>query len=186
MRTLTTVIAFALAAGCGVAGARADAAKFDAAMQPLLAQYLKIHAALASDTLKGVPQAAQKIALQAARLDPRAISGAHAAHYGALPQKIRDAALAVLKAPDLAACREAFKRLSQPMAMWATLSKPAGVNVVFCSMAPGSWLQQEKTIANPYYGASMLRCGEIVEGADKGVAGGHMKPGQGPGAHGGR
>ena len=45
------------------------------------------------------------------------------------------------------------------MAMWATMSKPAGVNVVFCSMAKASWLQTDKKIRNPYYGKKMLTCG---------------------------
>ncbi len=71
--------------------------------------------------------------------------------------------------------RAAFKELSRPLAMWVTMSKPAGINVVFCSMAKGSWLQTDKQIANPYYGAKMLRCGEVVAGKHKGAAGGHMK-----------
>ena len=45
--------------------------------------------------------------------------------------------------------REAFKELSRPLAMWATMSKPAGLNVVFCSMAKGSWLQRDKTDRQP-------------------------------------
>jgi len=35
--------------------------------------------------------------------------------------------------------------------------------VVHCSMAKGSWLQADRSVANPYYGASMLTCGEIVQ-----------------------
>jgi len=31
-------------------------------------------------------------------------------------------------------------------------------------MAKGSWLQSGKEIKNPYYGKSMLACGEIVGG----------------------
>lgn len=33
------------------------------------------------------------------------------------------------------------------------------VAVAFCPMAPGRWLQTGAPLANPYYGASMLRCG---------------------------
>ena len=71
--------------------------------------------------------------------------------------------------------RDAFKELSRPMAMWVTMSKPAGVNVVFCSMAKGSWLQTDAKIRNPYYGAKMLSCGQIIGGTHKGKASGHMK-----------
>ena len=31
--------------------------------------------------------------------------------------------------------------------------------VAYCPMAPGRWLQTEKTISNPYYGSQMLTCG---------------------------
>jgi len=79
------------------------------------------------------------------------------------------------KTKGIEAMRKALKPLSQPLVMWATMSKAAGVNVVFCSMAKGSWLQKEKVIANPYYGSKMLRCDEIISGKDKGTKGGHMK-----------
>ena len=105
------------------------------------------------------------------------MKGKHAAHYKTLPQKVKAAAAKLARAKSIARQREAFKELSRPLAMWATMSKPAGVNVVFCSMAKGSWLQRDKKIANPYYGASMLRCGEVVSGKHKGTASGHMKHG---------
>jgi Cu(I)/Ag(I) efflux system membrane fusion protein len=37
------------------------------------------------------------------------------------------------------------------------------VSIGFCPMAPGRWLQDDVLLANPYYGASMLRCG-VFEG----------------------
>jgi hypothetical protein len=144
-------------------------------MQPLLAPYFKIHAALAGDKETGVTREAKKIAGLAGKIDSGTVTGKHAAHYRALPGKIKAAALKLSKAKGIAARREAFKDLSKPMAMWVTMSKPPGVNVVFCSMAKGSWLQKGKTIANPYYGKKMLRCGEIIGGEGKGVKGGHMK-----------
>lgn len=33
--------------------------------------------------------------------------------------------------------------------------------VQYCPMAKGSWLSNEKQIANPYYGKSMLTCGSV-------------------------
>ena len=42
--------------------------------------------------------------------------------------------------------------------------KPKDVKVVFCSMAKGGWLQRGATIRNPYLGAPMLHCGEVVGG----------------------
>lgn len=171
MRTVAiTALALALAAT-----ARADTAAFDAQMKPLYLEYQKIHKALAADSDKGIDVAAKQIARRAAKLDPSKVSGKHAGHYKGLPQKIKDAAAKLGRAKGIAAKREAFKELSRPFAMWASMSKPEGINVVFCSMAKGSWLQSERTIANPYYGAQMLRCGEVVSGRDQGLKDGHMK-----------
>lgn len=157
--------------------ARADTAAFDKSMGPLVTQYEAIQKALAADSTKGVTKAAKKIAKLAPKLKAKSVTGKHAAHYKGLPAKIKAAAQKLSKAKAIAEQRKAFMALSRPFAMWATMSKPAGINVVFCSMAKGSWLQRDKTIANPYYGAKMLRCGEVVSGKDKGTAGGHMKHG---------
>jgi hypothetical protein len=161
---------------------RADTenAKLDAAMQPVLGEYLKIQKALASDSQSGVAAAAQSIEKLASRLDRQSVKGKNAEHYRALPGKIKAAAGRLQRARTLADCRATFKELSQPMALWASLSRPTEVNVLYCSMAKASWLQKDKVIRNPYYGSQMLSCGEVVSGPQKGSAGGHMeKPGHG-------
>ncbi|MCA9672591.1 MAG: DUF3347 domain-containing protein [Myxococcales bacterium] len=153
----------------------AGTAAFDQAMGPVLAQYMRVHSALASDKLDGVSAAAKRIGKLAAKVKPGTVTGKHKAHYASLPKKIRAAAKKLARAKSIDKARTAFKELSRPMAMWATMSKPTGVNVVFCSMAKGSWLQKSAKIRNPYYGAKMLACGQIIGGANQGKAGGHMK-----------
>lgn len=46
--------------------------------------------------------------------------------------------------------------------------------VAYCPMAtpPGRWLQRTEPLANPYYGAEMLRCGVFESLADAGYPGG--------------
>ena len=46
--------------------------------------------------------------------------------------------------------------------------------VAYCPMAtpPGRWLQRSQPLANPYYGAEMLRCGVFESLADAGYPGG--------------
>lgn len=161
MRRLATITILALAA-TGPATARADVAAFDAAMKPLVAEYIKIQQALAGDSSAGVAAAARAIASLTAKLDEKGVKGKHAAHYTGLPAKIKASAAALARAKAIAGQREAFKQLSAPLAIWAKAARPAGIIVVHCSMAPGSWLQQGKAIRNPYYGAKMLACGEIV------------------------
>ena len=73
------------------------------------------------------------------------------------------AARALGKAQGLEKARESFKKLSQPMAMWASMSKPRNIDVVYCPMSKASWLQKEGAIRNPYHGVEMLRCGQVVK-----------------------
>lgn len=151
-----------------------DTAAFDKAMQPILVEYLTIQDALAKDKLTGVISSAKKIQRLVAKVNPKSVTGKHAKHYAALPKNVKSSAKELAKAKTIDKSREAFKALSRPMAMWATMSKPEHVNVVFCSMAKGSWLQKGTKIRNPYYGAKMLGCGEVVSGKAKGKASGHM------------
>ncbi len=150
---------------------------FDKSMNPVLQQYLAVQTALSGDSMAGTRVAAERMVALTAKLDGSKVKGQHAQHYRELPAKLRHAAAGVAKATTLEGVREAFRQLSKPMAMWGTMSKPAGVDVVFCSMAKGSWLQKSGGIKNPYYGASMLACGEVVGGAAHSAAtrnhGGH-------------
>ncbi|MDY6951652.1 MAG: DUF3347 domain-containing protein, partial [Thermodesulfobacteriota bacterium] len=120
--------------------------QFDRAMAPLLEEYLKIHDALAADKTDGVKTAAEQIVILAAKVDPNTVTGEHEDHYRQVPMKIKKAAQKFARGKNLGAMRKAFEGLSRPMAMWATMSKPKGVYVVFCSMANASWLQKGKAV----------------------------------------
>jgi Cu(I)/Ag(I) efflux system membrane fusion protein len=155
-----------------LAGAESGTQDFDQRMQPILESYLRIGEALSSDSLDGVRKNAESIAKSAKALEGASVSGKHAEHYKDISANLTKAALALSAAQALPEAREAFKKLSQPMAMWATMSKPKQVDVVYCSMAKASWVQKHGKIRNPYYGPKMLECGEIV-GGDNDQAGAH-------------
>ena len=131
-------------------------------MQPILQSYLEIGEALAADTTKGVSTEAERIHKLAAKLDPKRVSGADAKRYEPIPANLGKAAEALGQAEDLLGAREAYKKLSAPILDWASMSKPASVNVVYCPMAKASWLQRPGAVRNPYYGSEMLRCGRVV------------------------
>jgi Cu(I)/Ag(I) efflux system membrane fusion protein len=139
-----------------------DTGAFDKQMQSIVEAYLKIPAALAADKTDGVLDAAKTIAKLASKLDSSSVTGENRKYYTDLPAKLEKAALAMVKTQDVDSMREALKELSKPMALWATLSKPAEISIGYCSMARGSWLQWGNVIANPYYGTKMPRCGEFV------------------------
>lgn len=168
LTTFACVMATALMATTAWAGHKGHASgthTFDAGMIPILKQYMKVQTVLASDANTGVQAAAKSIAAHAGKLDATTVTGEHAEHYKKLPMKIKAAALAMSKATSIETARNAFRELSKPMAMWGTMSKPKGVDVLFCSMAKASWLQKTGAVKNPYYGASMLACGQVVGGA---------------------
>ncbi len=119
-------------------------------VQKALEQYVKIQAALADDSLSGVPEAAA------------AIAGTAKESTGALPEATASQAEAVAKATDISAARAAFKPLSTSMIAAANAQKEkTGYYEAFCPMANAAWIQADKKVTNPYYGASMLTCGEI-------------------------
>jgi len=145
----------------------ASAAAFDTAMADVVQPYLAIQDALARDTTDGVAEAAKAIGAAAANLDPSSVTGEHAGHYTDVPQKLTEGATALAAAADLGDAREAFKGLSMPMGMWATMARPDGIDLVYCPMAKGGWLQKTGDIRNPYHGSEMLACGEVVSGPGK-------------------
>ena len=82
---------------------------------------------------------------------------------GLLP-KLSEAAAALAGATSLDAARDAFYELSKPLVRWRKAANGDKPVVAYCSMAKRSWLQPDGKLGNPYYGQSMLRCGEVVDG----------------------
>lgn len=128
----------------------------------VLADYAKIHDALARDSIDGVSAAATRISESARSM--KAPEG-----FVGLPKQLAAAAQKVAQAKDLAAARQSFAELSQPLVDWAKRTKPQGLVVVHCSMADASWLQAATPIRNPYYGSQMLACGEVLSAAGDGA-----------------
>jgi hypothetical protein len=132
-----------------VAAGSALAAQTATPAQGVVASYLEIQAALVNDSLEGVPAAARILAAQSAKL-------------GASGAPVAKAAKAVAAAEDLKAARAAFGPLSEAViAVVKADSSAHDVKMAYCPMADASWLQKEEKIRNPYYGSSMLSCGEF-------------------------
>ena len=113
---------------------------------PALLHYVAAQEALASDDLDQARQALQNLVQNASpTLKPLAKKAASGA--------------------DIAAVRVAFKPLSEEVRKGQI---PEGYVVAYCPMADGDkgahWVQKDQPqIANPYFGASMLRCGVFKE-----------------------
>lgn len=80
-------------------------------------------------------------------------------------------------APDMATLRQVFDPLTKHM---LALVRASGTDfgelyLMHCPMAFGNqgadWIQAEKTLANPYFGSQMLRCGTVKENLATGARG---------------
>ncbi len=126
--------------------------------QGLLGDYLFIQNALAGDTTDGISARAESMRKASLKL------GQSAELNKILPDLVRSAE-ELAKASGLEEARAAFGSLSDSMIAYRGLVAGGESLVAYCPMVKKSWLQDGKTISNPYYGSSMLRCGSIV--ADK-------------------
>jgi Cu(I)/Ag(I) efflux system membrane fusion protein len=162
--TVALVGLSATMAGAESGGHATGTQRFDQQMEPILESYLQIGNALSASSLDGVREKAEAIAKHAGTLDSASASGEHAANYKNIPTNLKEAAQALGKAKTLDDARESFKELSRPMALWVTMSKPKNIDVLYCSMAKGSWVQKHGKMRNPYYGSKMLECEDVVGG----------------------
>jgi hypothetical protein len=71
----------------------------------------------------------------------------------------------ISRTKDLKKQREHFAGFSSNMAAVAKALKLGNqpIYLQYCPMKKASWLSSEKQIRNPYYGSSMLTCGEVAE-----------------------
>ncbi len=120
--------------------------------KPVFENYLVAQVSLAGDSLETISASASALA-QAVRADTA----------NTFSVEVASRAEALAKAKDLAAARKAFKPLSDSLIQFTKGGKiPAGtLYEVYCPMAKASWLQADKAVRNPYFGAAMLDCGQI-------------------------
>jgi len=122
------------------------------AVRPVFDNYLKIQAALAQDSIQGVPESAAAIA-KAVRSDSgRTFS----------PRLARQADR-LGRAKNLADARAAFVRVSPHLIDYVKKNHVAGFYNGYCRMQKAAWLQADPTIANPYMGKAMPRCAWFEE-----------------------
>ncbi|MBB4803469.1 hypothetical protein HNP37_003544 [Flavobacterium nitrogenifigens] len=79
-------------------------------------------------------------------------------------KKLTADAKSISSTTDLKKQRETFKSLSKSTYDLIKVSSPTEpIYKQYCPMADADWLSKEKAVKNPYYGSSMLTCGNVVE-----------------------
>ena len=129
-------------------------------LDELVGAYLAVARALAADDFGAAKEHALHVRRTATDLN------------ASEDKRLRDAAQRIAGASaadpkDIAALRETFKGVSSAMIdavrlMPQTRDVAPAVREVYCPMADASWLQESATVANPYFGAKMPRCGKVT------------------------
>lgn len=137
-------------------GATSDQARIDG----MVRAYLAVWRALAADDAAAAAEHVTHFRKSAEELSKAQDAGLRAA--GSRLAKDGDAAQT-----DIAAMRAAFKAWSPTVIELVSRTPQSGkaaaaLRVVRCPMADASWLQESDDVANPYYGAKMLRCGSVT------------------------
>ena len=133
-----------------------SAQKSDAAVSKLYENYLGIKTALATDNSDAASKAANTFIKSASMVDYKVLSEGNL-------DVLRKDATKIAESRSIETQRESFNGLSNNMIALTKQFKMAdkSVFVQYCPMADASWLSAEKEIRNPYYGASMLKCGSV-------------------------
>ena len=116
----------------------------------IVAPYLHIQLALANDSTDGVADAAKAVATAAGKL-------------GDAGRSIAAAAQAVAGAADLKTVRATFGPLSDALIDYGQEVGFGDFKVAYCPMVGKSWVQKDGDILNPFYGSTMLNCGDFTQ-----------------------
>ena len=143
----------------------------------VLDTYLALQASLAADNVQAAQDARARLnkAMQQVHMSLLK-EEAHTVWMEAL-EKINAGLSLILEAQDLEGIRKGFEPLSLGLAeaiYHLGVEREGALFELYCSMAFDNkgalWLQEDKDIRNPYFGAAMLQCGEVrrqIKGNEK-------------------
>ena len=143
---------------------------FKQQLAPLYAAYFEIQQKLAADKFSAVAEQAKKIVKLTETIDADRLNATATQLWNGLKKNIIIAAKDISVATNITEARAGFSPLSAEIAILAKKIGTAGKLPIYrfhCPMAfdnkGGYWLQNSPEIANPYFGAVMLKCGEKTE-----------------------
>jgi membrane fusion protein, copper/silver efflux system len=141
--------------------------EFRERIDELLSAYIDVAEALAADDEKTAREALDRFARTYEQTTPG--SGHVYSAWTTASQALDSVLQKRSKAADIEDIRHLFATISQQAILLERHYGHSGAprHLAFCPMAldgkGGYWIQSDTVVASPYYGASMLRCGEIRE-----------------------
>jgi len=147
-------------------------------LTPVYAAYFEVQMALAGDNLEAAGAAARDVGDRIAQVDMSLFSRSGHTIWMDLSGKLSEQAAMIAGSDVIEAARKAFYHLSNTIIQLHDAFGHADDRdyfLTFCPMADNHrgalWLQMVDTVYNSFYGASMLRCGEIKKPLAAEVAG---------------
>ena len=138
-------------------------------LTPLYEAYLDASRALSRDDLGGAQKAFRRLVEAVGGVGADALSGEQPKRWQSVSAVLLPAAAKALAAEDRAGFRLHYQDVSGAMLSLAKTfghALDAPLYKVHCPMAfddqGAAWLQADRKIANPYFGAEMLRCGSLL------------------------
>jgi len=146
--------------------------RFFATLEPAVDAYLAFQAALAGDEATAAREAAEVLRGSVAAVDAAGSGGDLLVAWERTRQTLEGQLAALLAADDIAGVRAGFDPLTD--AFWSFLARVEGgagyagdatLRLFHCPMYGdgADWIQTGTEAANPYFGASMLRCGSQTD-----------------------
>jgi membrane fusion protein, copper/silver efflux system len=148
---------------------------FRSNLQQLFNIYFQLKNALAADDPATAQNQARQLRQQLERVGLHSLDGEHHMFWMQQYQAIDEALQAFVRESTLERMRIPFEPLSEAFIETARTLGAIGktYHVSFCPMVDGDrgayWLSDKEEINNPYFGAMMLRCGEVREVIRDGV-----------------
>jgi len=139
------------------------------ALKPVYDNYLKIKDALTADNLSGSKEAANQMNESLKKVNMAVFTGESHDHWIAYQDILIKALATTQSADNLESIRKNFQTVSYEMVkMTEEFHGYSGkLYVQHCPMADSNkgadWLSLESKIVNPYFGKSMLTCGEVIK-----------------------
>jgi Cu(I)/Ag(I) efflux system membrane fusion protein len=125
--------------------------------------YFKIQSQLSSDQNEHISHHAKSMFDELEYADYSTLKKNELEAWKNIENQIKDNLNKLSNSTTLKSERETFKETSKIIINLINLlgHNKKGVYQMYCSMVDSNWLQLDKKVANPYYGKSMLRCGEL-------------------------
>lgn len=143
--------------------------EFQEQLKAVFNDYMVIEKALVNDDPALPKEGAKDLLKRIEEVDMKLVNEEPGhSHWMLLDKGLQESALAISKTSDIKEQRDHFYDLSNYL---INAVQTFGINqkvyLDYCPMVNNDegafWLSTEKEILNPYYGASMLRCGEIAD-----------------------